>query len=63
MPSVVSSRSPSVPHTIPGTSTRLSPNRVTSRAVIPADRTPMVTDMGRKARPVWTGVNPRTPSR
>ena len=62
-PSVVSNRRPSVPATIPGMRTRLSPNRVTSRAVTPADRMPMVTDMGRKASPVWTGVKPRTPSR
>ena len=40
---------------IPGISTRLAPNRVTSRAVIPDDSVATITARGRKARPVRTG--------
>ena len=52
------------PHTMPGMSTRLSPNRVTSRAVIPADRIPMVTDIGQEGEAgLDRACSPSTPSR
>ncbi len=41
---------------IPGTSTRIWPNRSTRRAVTPVERIPTVTVQGRKAMPVCSAL-------